>query len=89
MADKKADQYYTRPPKLGKWEGFKVFLWNPETSQFLGRTGSSWGKILLFYLIFYAVLIGFFAAMLAVFYQTLDDTTPKWQGDNSLIGSNP
>ncbi|EFA03901.1 sodium/potassium-transporting ATPase subunit beta-2 [Tribolium castaneum] len=89
MADKKADQFYTRPPKLGKWEGFKIFLWNPETSQFLGRTGSSWGKILLFYLIFYAVLVGFFAAMLAVFYQTLDDTKPKWQGDNSLIGSNP
>jgi sodium/potassium-transporting ATPase subunit beta len=89
MADKKADQFYTRPPKLGKWEGFKQFLWNPETSQFLGRTGSSWGKILLFYLIFYAALVGFFAAMLAVFYQTLDDTKPKWQMDNSLIGSNP
>jgi sodium/potassium-transporting ATPase subunit beta len=27
--------------------------------------------------------------MLAVFYQTLDDTKPKWQMDNSLIGSNP
>lgn len=47
------------------------------------------GKILLFYLIFYAALVGFFAAMLAVFYQTLDDTKPKWQMDNSLIGSNP
>lgn len=27
--------------------------------------------------------------MLAVFYQTLDDTKPKWQLDRSLIGSNP
>lgn len=46
-------------------------------------------KILLFYFIFYAVLVGFFAAMLAVFYQTLDAKTPKWLLDRSLIGSNP
>ncbi|XP_043789305.1 sodium/potassium-transporting ATPase subunit beta-2-like, partial [Apis laboriosa] len=45
--------------------------------------------ILLFYVIFYAVLAGFFGAMLTVFYQTLDPNAPKWQLDNSLIGSNP
>lgn len=89
MADKKVNEYYTRPPVLTKWEGFKQFLWNPETNQFLGRTGASWGKILLFYLIFYAVLIGFFAALLAVFYQTLDTKKPKWELDNGLIGNNP
>ncbi|XP_033341725.1 sodium/potassium-transporting ATPase subunit beta-2 [Megalopta genalis] len=89
MEDKKVEQYYSPPPKLGKWEGFKIFLWNSETGQFLGRTGASWGKILLFYVIFYAVLVGFFAAMLTVFYQTLDPNEPKWQLDNSLIGSNP
>lgn len=45
MADKKvAEQYYTPPPKLGKWAGFKQFLWNGETSQFMGRTAGSWGK---------------------------------------------
>lgn len=49
----------------------------------------STAKILLFYVIFYAVLAGFFAAMLAVFYQTLDENKPKWQLDNGLIGSNP
>lgn len=54
MADKKQveQQYYSRPPKLGKWEGFKQFLWNSETSQFLGRTGSSWGKFSHFFVIF-------------------------------------
>ncbi|XP_056642444.1 sodium/potassium-transporting ATPase subunit beta-2 [Diorhabda carinulata] len=89
MADKKVNEFYTRPPVLTKWEGFKQFLWNPETKQFLGRTGASWGKILLFYLIFYAVLVGFFAALLAVFYQTLDTKKPKWELDNGLIGNNP
>lgn len=46
-------------------------------------------KILLFYVIFYAVLSGFFGAMLAVFYQTLDPNQPKWQREKSLIGNNP
>lgn len=46
-------------------------------------------KILLFYVLFYAVLAGFFAAMLAVFYQTLDENKPKWQLENGLIGNNP
>lgn len=46
-------------------------------------------KILLFYVIFYAALAGFFAAIFAVFYQTLDDQKPKWMLDNGLIGSNP
>lgn len=46
MADKKvAEQYYTRPPKLSGWESFKQFLWNGETSQFMGRTAGSWGKV--------------------------------------------
>lgn len=45
MADKnKQGEYYSRPAKLGKWEGFKQFLWNSETSEMLGRTGGSWGK---------------------------------------------
>jgi len=46
MADKnKQGEYYSRPAKLGKWEGFKQFLWNSETSECLGRTGGSWGKL--------------------------------------------
>ncbi|XP_014608857.1 sodium/potassium-transporting ATPase subunit beta-2-like [Polistes fuscatus] len=89
MEGKKVEQYYSPPPKLGKWEGFRLFLYNSETGQFLGRTGASWAKILLFYVLFYAVLCGFFVAMLAVFYQTLDPEAPKWQLNSSLIGTNP
>lgn len=45
MADKnKSGDFYNRPEKLGAWEGFKQFLWNSETSQFMGRTSGSWGK---------------------------------------------
>lgn len=58
MGDKKSsitEQYYTPPPKLSGWESFKIFMWNGETSEFLGRTASSWGKltITLFFLFHY------------------------------------
>lgn len=46
-------------------------------------------KILFFYLIFYAALTGFFAAMLAVFYQTLQVDKPKWTLGDGIIGTNP
>jgi Sodium / potassium ATPase beta chain len=46
-------------------------------------------KILIFYVIFYAALAGFFAAIFAVFYQTLDPHQPKWKLNDGLIGNNP
>lgn len=46
-------------------------------------------KILLFYIIFYAALSGFFGAMMAVFFQTLLPGEPKWKLTQSLIGDNP
>jgi len=82
-------QFAQKPEEKPGWEGFKQFLWNSETSEFLGRTASSWFKIGLFYVIYYAFLAGFFVAMLLVFYQTLDDTIPKWQNSNGIIGTNP
>lgn len=49
----------------------------------------STAKILIFYVIFYAALAGFFAAIFAVFYQTLDPHQPKWKLSDGLIGNNP
>ncbi|XP_071531627.1 sodium/potassium-transporting ATPase subunit beta-like [Panulirus ornatus] len=72
-------------------ESFGRFLWNPETRQFLGRTGCSWFKITVFYIIFYACLAGFFAIMMAAFYQTLDTNhLPKYTpGGGGSILRNP
>lgn len=43
----------------------------------------------MFYVVFYAALAGFFAGLLAIFWQTLDLNRPKWQLSESIIGTNP
>ncbi|XP_056305081.1 sodium/potassium-transporting ATPase subunit beta-2a [Danio aesculapii] len=60
----------------GTW---KDFFWNPRTHELLGRTASSWGLILLFYLVFYTFLAGVFCLTMYVMLLTLDDYQPTWQ----------
>lgn len=70
-------------------DSFATYLWNPATKEFLGRTGASWFKITVFYIIFYICLAAFWALMLLLFYQTLDERHPKYTLGDSRIGSNP
>jgi len=65
------------------------FLYNPDTGEVFGRTGLSWFKITVFYIVFFACLAAFWTVMLVIFYQTLDAFRPKWTLDASLIGSVP
>uniref|UniRef100_UPI00398ECE2D sodium/potassium-transporting ATPase subunit beta-2-like n=1 Tax=Pristiophorus japonicus TaxID=55135 RepID=UPI00398ECE2D len=58
---------------------WREFLWNSRTQEFMGRTGTSWALILLFYVVFYAFLTGLFSLTMWVMLQTVNEYTPKYQ----------
>lgn len=68
---------------LAEW---KLFLYNPSTGEFLGRTAKSWGLILLFYLVFYGFLAALFTFTMWVMLQTLNDEVPKYRDQISSPG---
>lgn len=37
-------EYATEPDDRSTCEKFKTYIWDPDTHQFLGRTGKSWGE---------------------------------------------
>ncbi|XP_038051255.1 sodium/potassium-transporting ATPase subunit beta-1-like isoform X1 [Patiria miniata] len=65
------------------WAAFRLFLWNSEKKEFLGRNGKSWAEIGLFYLIYYIFLAGFWGLMLFIFLQTVSPDHPSY---NSYVG---
>jgi len=83
-------KFAQKPEERHGWEAFSHFVWDPENKKFLGRTGMSWLKITVFYIIYYTCLAGFFMLMLLAFFATLYDEKPTWTTEsNGIIGTNP
>eukprot|EP00092_Neocalanus_flemingeri_P009590 GFUD01010321.1.p1 GENE.GFUD01010321.1~~GFUD01010321.1.p1 ORF type:complete len:330 (+),score=73.14 GFUD01010321.1:154-1143(+) len=70
-------------------EAVSWFLYDKNTGAIMGRTPLSWLLITIFYIIYYACLAGFWALMLIVFFQFIEEKQPRWQQDASLIGRSP
>lgn len=80
------------PKTISRLQKFKNFLWNPEQKSVLGRNSLSWGKISLYYAIFYILLAAFFILLFGVFVTTLDRRFPTFYNKESVMdykGVNP
>lgn len=75
--------------KKSKFESIKDSLWNSQAKTFLGRTGDSWLKLIAFYIVLYTCLASIWSIFFYIFQLTISDKYPKWQLNESLIGSNP
>ena len=62
-----------KPVERHGMEAVKFFLYDRETGAVMGRTPKSWALIILFYTVYYICLAAFWAAMIMVFFQTIDD----------------
>ncbi len=78
-----------KPVERHGWDKVKYLIHDPDKGEFFTRTPKSWALIFIFYVIYYSCLAGFWAAMLAIFFTTIDDHQPKWIGADSLIGISP
>jgi len=79
-----------KPVERHGWEAVSWFLYDKNTGAIMGRTPLSWLLITIFYIIYYACLAGFWALMLIIFFQFIENDRPKWDHKSgSLIGKSP
>lgn len=78
-----------KPVERHGFDKIKYLIYNKDTGEVLTRTPKSWLLITIFYLIYYTCLACFWAAMLYIFFTTLEPGKPKWVADNGIIGASP
>lgn len=67
-----------------------LWLYDSKKKAFLGRTALSWFLCILFYLVYYTCLAGFFVGMLWLFlYITIPEDRPARTGKQSVINFRP
>lgn len=81
------------PPNIkknhSKFHAIGKFFWDSKSRKCMGRTGESWLKITAFYIALYVILAAVWTLFFYMFSHTISDREPKWQLDESLIGTNP
>ncbi|XP_049871770.1 sodium/potassium-transporting ATPase subunit beta-2-like [Pectinophora gossypiella] len=79
-----------KPSKRSRKHSFWNFVFDEDTGAIMGRTPESWGKILIFYGIFYGALVALFAICMVTFMQQfINPRVPRLQQEGSLIGNSP
>ena len=68
-----------------KFNNFKLFIWQPERREFLGRTKKSWCKICIFYLCFYFCLSAFFIACVIIHLATVNWNKPEYEYTSNVM----
>lgn len=88
---RKAGSSSTGSSSSSKRSALGLFCYNPKTGEVLGRGGrGGWAAVAAYLLLFSGFLSAFWGLCLWVFYQTLDNYTPKLQHDSgSYVGQNP
>jgi len=76
-----------KPVERKGWEAIQYLIYNKDTGEVFTRTPKSWALIIIFYAIYYTCLAAFWAAMLTIFFTTIDENVPKWQ--SGIIGRSP
>lgn len=76
-----------KPVERHGLEKLQYLIYNKDTGEVFTRTPKSWALIIIFYIIYYTCLAAFWAAMLMIFFQTLEEGKPKWQ--SGIIGRSP
>ncbi|KAM8715491.1 hypothetical protein ACLKA7_002529 [Drosophila subpalustris] len=85
----KGDQYENQFPQPARKQTFSEMLYDPQDGTILGRTPKSWGQLFVFYSIFYIILAILFSICMLAMLSTVNVDQPKWQLEESLIGTNP
>ncbi|XP_023656367.1 protein ATP1B4 isoform X1 [Paramormyrops kingsleyae] len=61
-----------------KMQELNKYLWNPETREFMGRSGKSWSLILLFYSVLYFFLAAMFGACMWALMWSINPYVPTY-----------
>lgn len=80
---------YAPPPHKTRLEALRDFFYNSEEGSCLGRTPKLWLRVFVFYLFFYIGLAAFWAACMWGLLNTINEDTPTYTLDSSIIGSSP